>query len=196
MSSDPRMIIVADDACDACGTLQAVVHHQTFPAMRIKGVSVEDAAKNLAIRLESNLSAVSDPMHREPVQLAIADVQAFLDKETIPRPQPKISAIIDVGAAAPVDSPSTPSLLVKSETLELRRLNLPKGQEIPTHHARGEITVQCLVGRIAFTADGETRELRAGQLIVLAPGAPHSLVGLEDSSVLVTKVLLVCPSDP
>src|SRR5690606_29160149 len=96
MSSDPRMVIVADDACDACGTLQAVVHHQGFPAMRITGISVEDAAKNLAIRLESNLSAVSDPMHREPVQRAIADVQAFLDKETIARLQSKLSDIVDV----------------------------------------------------------------------------------------------------
>lgn len=196
MSSDPRMVIVADDACDACGTLQAVVHHQGFPAMRITGISVEDAAKNLAIRLESNLSAVSDPMHREPVQRAIADVQAFLDKETIARLQSKLSDIVDVGAAAPAAATPTPSMLVKTETLELRRLTVPKGREIPTHHAKGEITVHCLVGRIAFTASGATRELRAGQLIVLAAGEPHSLVGLEDSSVLVTKVLLVCPSAP
>jgi len=35
----------------------------------------------------------------------------------------------------------------------------------------------------------------AGQLIVLAAGEPHSLVGLEDSSVLVTKVLLARSSD-
>ena len=32
-----------------------------------------------------------------------------------------------------------------------------------------------------------TRKLRAGQMLVLAAGEPHSLVGLEDSSVLVTK---------
>lgn len=196
MSSDPRKIIVADDACDACGTLQAVVHHQSFPAMRITGISVEDAAKNLAIRLESNLSAVSDPMHREPVQRAIADVQEFLDKVRIPRTQPNLAAIIDVGAAAPAAATPTPSMLVKTETLELRRLTLPKGREIPTHHAQGEITVHCMVGRIAFTASGATRELRAGQLIVLAAGEPHSLVGLEDSSVLVTKVLLVRPPAP
>ena len=88
-----------------------------------------------------------------------------------------------------------PSRLAKTETLEIRRLILPKGREIPTHHARGEITVHCLEGRIAFTASGTTREVRAGQLIVLAAGEPHSLVGLEDSTVLVTKVLLVRPSE-
>ena len=80
---------------------------------------------------------------------------------------------------------------MKTETLEVRRLTLPKGRAIPTHHAPGEITVHCLEGRIAFTANGETRDVGAGQLIVLAAGEPHSLVGLEDSTVLVTKVLLV-----
>ena len=81
------------------------------------------------------------------------------------------------------------ALLAKTATLEVRRLTLAKGREIPTHLARGEITVHCLEGRIAFTSDGTTRELGAGQMLVLAAGEPHSLVGLEDSSVLVTKVL-------
>ena len=80
-------------------------------------------------------------------------------------------------------------MLAKTASLEVRRLILAKDQEIPTHHARGEITVHCLEGRIAFTASGSTRNVGAGQLIVLAAGEPHSLVGLEDSSVLVTKVL-------
>jgi len=71
-----------------------------------------------------------------------------------------------------------------------------KGREIPTHHACGEITVHCLEWRIAFTADGTTRELGAGQMLVLAAGEPHSLVGLEDSSVLVTKVLPANPPAP
>ena len=78
-------------------------------------------------------------------------------------------------------------MLAKTATLEVRRLTLSKGREIPTHQARGEITVHCLEGRIAFTAAGTTRELGAGQMIVLAAGEPHSVVGLEDSTVLVTE---------
>ncbi len=81
-----------------------------------------------------------------------------------------------------------------TETLEVRRLTLAKGREIPTHHARGEIVVHCLEGQIAFTTGGTTRNVSAGQLIVLAAGEPHSLVGLEESTVLVTKNLLVRPS--
>ena len=189
MSKDSP-IVVADGACDACGTLQPVVHHERFPAMLVKGVSVEDAAKNLATRLESNLDAVSDPMHRKPVQLALDDVHAFIAEETASPSQPKHGDIIDVGSV----SASMSTMLVATETLEVRRLNLAKGREIPTHHARGEIIVHCLEGQIAFTAGGTTRNLSSGQLIVLAAGEPHSLVGLEESTVLVTKILLVRPA--
>lgn len=161
--------------------------------MWVSGESPDQAAEELAVRLKANLAAASDPMHREPVQLAIADVQAFINRD--PVPQPKLSEVINVLATGTPDPAASPSMLAKTETLELRRLILPKGREISTHHSRGEITVQCLEGRIAFTASGETREVGAGQLIVLAAGEPHSLVGLEDSSVLVTKVLLVRTSE-
>ena len=108
----------------------------------------------------------------------------------------KMSEVIDVrsgGTAAPGALSCT---LAKAATLEVRRLDLLKGREVPTHHARGEITVHCLEGRIAFTADGTTRELGAGRMIVLAAGEPHSVAALEDSAVLVTKVLPANPPPP
>jgi quercetin dioxygenase-like cupin family protein len=193
MTGDPTTVVVTEDFCNACGTPRVNVHHQSFPEMWSSGESVDQAVGKLANRLQANLDAVSDPMHRTPVQLAIADVQAFINRDTIP--QPKLSEVIDVLAAKQLASKPGPSTLAKTETLELRRLVLPKGRQIPTHHASGEITVHCLEGRIAFTSSGTTREVGAGQLIVLAAGEPHSLVGLEDSSVLVTKVLLVRPSE-
>ena len=79
--------------------------------------------------------------------------------------------------------------LVKTPVLEVRRLVLSKGREIPTHHAAGEITVHCLEGRVAFTSGVTTIELEAGRMLFLDAGTPHSLVGLEDSSLLVTKLI-------
>ncbi len=194
MAGDPKTVVVTEEFCNACGTPRVDVHHQSFPAMRISGDSLDQAVKGLAAHLETNLSAVSDPMHRAPVQLAIADVQAFIDRDIVR--QPKLSEVIDVRAAGGPEPGAPPISLAKTATLEVRRLTLPKGRAIPTHHARGEITVHCLEGRIAFSAHGETREVGAGQLIVLAAREPHSLVGLEDSTVLVTKVLLDRPSAP
>ena len=57
--------------------------------------------------------------------------------------------------------------LIKTPTFEVKRLMLAKGKQIPTHHAPGEITVQCVAGRIAFTAG-----VNAGQ----RPGCSAELV--------------------
>jgi quercetin dioxygenase-like cupin family protein len=104
--------------------------------------------------------------------------------------------VIDVRPLGLALAATFPSTLARTPTLEVHRLVLAKGHEIPTHQAPGEITVHCLEGRITFTACGSTRELRAGQMLLLAAREPHSLVGLEDSSVLVTKVLPGSPAGP
>ena len=79
--------------------------------------------------------------------------------------------------------------LYKTDDLELIRLVLPPGKEIATHKAPGEITVQCLEGRVAFTVQGKTQELAAGQLLFLSSEEPHSVKGIENSSLLVTILL-------
>jgi quercetin dioxygenase-like cupin family protein len=123
------------------------------------------------------------------------DPSANQMEATLHAPRPKLSEVIDVRSAGAAASGGPSTMLAKTATLEIRRLTLSKGREIPTHHAPGEITVHCLEGRIAFAATGTTRELGAGQMILLAGGEPHSLVSLDDSTVLVTKVLPASPSD-
>ena len=57
----------------------------------------------------------------------------------------------------------------------------------------GEITIQCLEGSVDVTAgdatDSKTHTLTAGQLLYLAGGVPHGLIGIQDASVLVTIAL-------
>ena len=86
-------------------------------------------------------------------------------------------------------SSSKTTTLVKTADLEVIRLVLPAGKEIPSHKAPGEITVQCLEGRFAFTAHGKTQELSAGQMLYLAASEPHALKAVEYSTVLVTILL-------
>lgn len=93
---------------------------------------------------------------------------------------------IDVRPLGPALAGTKTSALLKTDALEVIRLVVPAGKQIPSHKVPGEITVQCLEGRVAFTALGETRELEAGQLLYLPGGADHALEGLEDASVLVT----------
>jgi len=84
---------------------------------------------------------------------------------------------------------SKTTTLVKTADLEVIRLVLPAGKEIPSHKAPGEITVQCLEGKVAFTAHGKTQELAAGQMLFLAAGEPHALKAADDSTILVTILL-------
>jgi quercetin dioxygenase-like cupin family protein len=90
-----------------------------------------------------------------------------------------------LGAALPTTSTRT---LVKTEAVTVVRMVVPAGKEIPTHTAKGELIVQCLEGKIAFTACGKTQALEAGHLLYLPAGEPHSLRVIEDGSLLLTVV--------
>jgi quercetin dioxygenase-like cupin family protein len=78
--------------------------------------------------------------------------------------------------------------LMKSAGLELIRLVIPAGMEIPPHRAPGEITVQCIEGHVVFEHDGNTSDLHAGDLVYLCPQEIHGLKGIVNSSVLVTRL--------
>lgn len=79
--------------------------------------------------------------------------------------------------------------LFKSEQLEVIRLQLPLGRSMPMHQVPGEITVQCLEGLVDFETPEGVQRLQAGQLLFLRGGVPHSLLAVEDASVLLTIVL-------
>ena len=79
--------------------------------------------------------------------------------------------------------------LFKTAQLEVIRLVLRAGKSFPPHQVPGDITVQCLAGRLAVTADGHTRTLEPGQLLYLGGGVVHSVLALDDACGLVTMVL-------
>ncbi|MEX2176689.1 MAG: cupin domain-containing protein [Pirellulaceae bacterium] len=79
--------------------------------------------------------------------------------------------------------------LFKAEDLEVIRLVVLAGKEIPPHRVSVEVTVQCLEGRVDFRLGDLKRELSAGTLLYMEGGTEHSLVAQEDSSLLVTIAL-------
>ena len=79
--------------------------------------------------------------------------------------------------------------LFKSTDLEVIRMVVPAGSEIPPHAVAGDITVQCIEGRIALCCAEGLRELAAGELIQVSGQDMHSLRGLEDASLLLTIAL-------
>lgn len=94
--------------------------------------------------------------------------------------------LIDVQPLAGKLSEGRTVALFKSEELEVMRLIIPAGKSVPSHQVKGEITVQCLEGEVAFTTSGQTQLMKAGQLLWLAGGVPHGLTAVQDASLLVT----------
>lgn len=97
--------------------------------------------------------------------------------------------IIDVRPFGRPITAQDSELLIRTEHLEVFRYALPAGKSIQEHTAAGTMVLQCIEGAVAFSAQGRTQTLTAGDLIYLADAAPHSLRALADASMLVTILL-------
>ena len=71
---------------------------------------------------------------------------------------------------------------VQEEGRIIHHLHLAKGKE-------ALVTVVCLSGDVSFSAGEQTVRLVAGSFLTMEPNEPHSLVGEEDSHLLVIKQL-------
>jgi quercetin dioxygenase-like cupin family protein len=78
--------------------------------------------------------------------------------------------------------------IVKSDRFEAIRLIVPAGRTIPSHQVTGTITLHCLEGRVSLGLTQSRIELRDGDWLFLKGGEPHSVEGIEDSSLLLTII--------
>jgi quercetin dioxygenase-like cupin family protein len=104
-------------------------------------------------------------------------------------PHAQSGEIVDVRPLGPALATARTTTLVKSKTLEILRLVVPAGKEIPSHEVSGEVTLLCLEGMVGIPVDGDTRVLEAGQLLYLSSHESHAVRGIQDASVLVTILL-------
>lgn len=99
-------------------------------------------------------------------------------------PHAEPGEVVDFRPLGPTLAATKTAAPVKSDRFEAIRLVVPAGTTIPTHQVSGYITLQCLEGRVAL---GPVRiELAAGDWLYLERGAPHSVEGIEDASLLLT----------
>lgn len=106
----------------------------------------------------------------------------------LPHAQPM--EVIDIGPLGAKLKTAQTATLVKTDDLELIRLILSEGKEIKRHNVPGEITIQCLEGRIAFSTRQSECELTAGKMLYLHGSEDHALRAIKDSSLLVTILLV------
>jgi len=104
-------------------------------------------------------------------------------------PHASANEVIDVRPLGRAITEEDSQLLIRTGHLEVFRYALPAGKAIREHTAAGVMIVQCLEGAVAFSAQGRTQTLAAGDMLYLADEAPHALEALADSSLLVTILL-------
>jgi len=97
--------------------------------------------------------------------------------------------IVDVRPLGAQLADARTATLLKTENVEVVRIVMKAGKQISDHKAPGEIVVQCLEGKIRFSALGKSRELEAGELLYLNAGEPHAVDCIEDASFLLTILL-------
>jgi quercetin dioxygenase-like cupin family protein len=202
MTTSNESVIVSGGACSCCSAPIVYVHHRDYPEEMAEGMSAVMAAEHLAYQLSRSFDHAPDHQRREAIGQALAEVQDFLARHN---PAPRTAGgggaegesvmaiahaqpgeVIDVRPLGPALAGARTTTLVKTESLEVIRLVIPRGKEIPAHKTRGEITVECVEGRVAFTTGGVTHELGAGQLLYLRGEQPHSVLGIDDASLLMT----------
>jgi len=81
------------------------------------------------------------------------------------------------------------SALFKAIDLEVIRIVLRMGKSLPEHAVPGEITLQCLEGCLELSTQSRTVRMKVGDFVHLLGGQPHSLLAIQDSSVLLTVSL-------
>lgn len=96
---------------------------------------------------------------------------------------------IDLLSLADTPDDAVTTSLLKTASLQLMRLVLRAGSEVPEHQVPGEITLQCLAGEVSLLTPTRNIRLQAGQLVLLPGGEPHALRAERDASVLVTMQL-------
>jgi mannose-6-phosphate isomerase-like protein (cupin superfamily) len=76
--------------------------------------------------------------------------------------------------------------LVRSDDLEVSRSVINEGEEEVSYEGAGEVIALCLEGRVAVETPSATLELDAGQLLYLRAGEPHSIRGIDHTSLVLT----------
>jgi quercetin dioxygenase-like cupin family protein len=77
-------------------------------------------------------------------------------------------------------------LLLKADDLRLLLIAMETGAKLKEHHADGTVSIHALEGTLSIHVQGQAQDLRAGQILTLAPGIKHDVEAREDSAVLLT----------
>jgi quercetin dioxygenase-like cupin family protein len=77
-------------------------------------------------------------------------------------------------------------MIAKHPGLRVLLMALKPGGKMHEHHADGAITVQGVDGHVEFKVGESAVALTRGRLLTVAAGVPHSVIGVDESALLLT----------
>ena len=86
-----------------------------------------------------------------------------------------------------LEAATTSRVVVNNEVLRHVVFSFDAGQVLTEHSSPRAVVVQ-MSGRMRFTVNGETKDIVAGDVVYLAPGARHALEALEPCHMALTLV--------
>ena len=104
-------------------------------------------------------------------------------------PHASSAQVLDVRPLGAQLSGAETTTLIKTHTVEVIRMILPAGKEVPPHSLPGEVILQCIEGRVEVRTDDSHSTLAAGHLLYLDGHQTYGLKTTADSSLLFTILL-------
>jgi len=101
-------------------------------------------------------------------------------------PHARPGQLIDIAPLGAAFAQAASHAILKTRSLELMRIVLPRGAALPPHCVYGELTLLCLEGAVAVDAGGCSCELRQQQLVLLLARTQYAVRALDDASLLMT----------
>jgi quercetin dioxygenase-like cupin family protein len=111
----------------------------------------------------------------------------------IPHASP--AEVIDIRPLGPRLAGAETTTLIKTYDVEVIRMVLEAGKEVPPHALAREVILQCLEGRVEVRTDQRSATLEAGKLLYLAGDQTYRLEAAVDSSLLMTILLTHKPPE-
>lgn len=103
---------------------------------------------------------------------AMSSMHRTIEGEVLVRHLTRDERLIDPALLA--RNGRTARTIVKEGPLRLTIIAIAAGGELPTHSTDGPVSIHVLEGEVTFEAVGCEYPLTSGELLVLAPGVPHS----------------------
>lgn len=99
------------------------------------------------------------------------------------------SAHLDLANKLPVvESSTTSRVLVTNPLMRIVQFTFDAGELLTTHTSPRAVSCLLSEGRMSWTVGDAEYDMRAGDVIYLAPGTPHSLTAVEPSRLTLTMV--------